>query len=266
MITLKSFDTVLPVENNAVPANSPPTGADNHLTAQVFYDDTWDREAQGIVIFFSGGSGRGYVDTVTTERTTTVVSAGYVYINTLAFPQQPAGISRSNQSPVHNYYAYSVEVQSYLDLIVDTLVNDPDLSTIITANTPVVICGTSRGAGMVLQWSELSRGVYANHKDRVVGVAAQSPAGGGTSRTWNGAYIAMRATYRFFESVNHKTLAMFGAGDVTHTTRSQIERLNRVWTNPLVTLNIVGDSTYTHTWTYSHQAEFMNYVLTLFQS
>ncbi len=263
-IMRKVYTTGLPVENDALPINATPVTATNCLTAQFFYDSDWQTPCRGVIINFTGGTGRGYIDDVTTERVVAAVSQGFAFINTITFPDQPMDVIRNNQAPIHNYYTYAREPQAYLNLLRDIIT--PDNAAFLTVNHKVVLCGTSRGAGLVAEWSELTRWQYANHKDRVIGLLLNAPAGSIDSGGWPGAYHQIRAIYGFYQKTNQPTLGLFGAGDVTNAPRQMVERCYRAWSNPLLKVGIVGDASYSHTWTYDHQAEWIGLAIAVFNT
>jgi len=229
--------------------NAPVESPDNMLILQMFYDDTWTEQARNIIFWFNGGNGDGLEDT-TYARPAYVVQSGYVYFNCCAYKadQHPMSFTLANSAPIHDFIRYAFEVESFISYLYENIVNDVIAKKYLNSASKVCLTGTSRGAGSILQWSCLSRGIYSQYHDKVIGVVANSPAGGGTTENWRGPYIAQRTTFKDYQNVTHPTIGCIGAGDVTHTNRAHMERVFRSVTNPLVKITAEGNDSWGHTW------------------
>lgn len=268
-IQMKTFNEVMPAANNVIPIRGIPLSATNMPQIDVFWDDAWTGKCKGIVMFLAGGSGRGQIDTPTSPRPVTAITQGYMYINCLAPPQPYTRILRQNQFPVHDYYAWPLEMEGHLQTLYTSVIADSAILPFFDGTTPVVICGTSRGAGVVVQWSEMSRRTYSTYASKVVGVLSNAPAGsldtgGLDGGTYRDGYAMVRSFYRFFQCVNHPLLATVGANDVTNMTRGAMERAWKSLTNTNMRFEVIGDSSYPHTWTYTYPAQFINLAISLF--
>lgn len=264
----KTYTTGYPAENNVLPVRSVPLTGDNVLTADVFYDDTWRNKGSvtGVVMFFAGGSGRGQNDEVGYPRPTQATNSNFIYINCKAMPTSPTNIGRQNQYPVHDFYSTDMECQAQLNLLRDTIIKDLASVIAVDDTLKVVLCGTSRGAGVIGSWSELTRRNYANNKSRVIAILANSPAGSLDGGKYRDGYYQIRSLYHMYQCANHPILGTTGANDITNMTRPAVERaLTRV-TNPLFKFKVIGDSTYPHTWTYDHPAEFISMAVDWFMA
>lgn len=225
----------------------------NQQTMSIFYDDTWVTGTRDIVVFFEGGSGAGD-DTVDYGRVKYVVDSGRIYIRFSAYPTKPIWYTYLSTYPVHDYAREAHEPELVLEELFINTVNDPVLKRWVRQDSKVVLTGTSRGAGAILQWSKATRGIFKDtYRTKVVGIVANSPAGGGTTTAdgtmrWAGPQVAQRALVDLFQHCNHNCLGLFGAGDLTHTPRSIVEIAKIFVTNPLVELRVVGDIDYPHGW------------------
>lgn len=223
--------------------------SNNMLVLQMFYDTSWGKTTRDMLLWFNGGSGHG-LETLAYARPAHVVKKGVVYFNCSSFApsQHPMDFKSIPQMPIHDFIRYAFEVESFIAFICEKLLKNKVAAQYINQDSSMVLAGSSRGAGNILQWSNLSRAMYPKYRHKVVGLVANSPAGGNTSQRWNGPYIAQRATYKFFQNVMHPTLACFGAGDVTHTNRAHVERIQRSISNPLVKIRVEGDDEWGHSW------------------
>lgn len=267
-IVKKSYTTGYPVENNVLPVRHVALTGTNVLTSDVFYNDTWvtTDAIKGVVMFFAGGSGDSQNDDTTSLRPVTAINAGFLYINCKSMPTSPTNIGRQNQFPVHDFYSTDMECQAHLNLLRDTILADLNKVIKISTNVKVVLCGTSRGAGVIGSWSELTRKNYANNKSRVVAILANAPAGSLDGGKYRDGYYQIRSFYHMFEKANHPILGTVGANDITNMTRPAVERsLTRV-SNPNFSFKVVGDSTYPHTWTYMYPAQFIGMAIDLFNA
>ena len=265
-VVKKSFTTGYPVENNVLPVRCHPLTGDNVLTEDVFYDVSCveSDDIKGAVLFFAGGSGRGQNDEVDTPRTLTAVKSNFIYINCKAMPNSPTNIGRQNQYPVHDFYSTDMECQAQLNLLRDTII--PELAKVVSVDQSlrVVLCGTSRGAGVIGSWSEMTRKNYANNKDRVVAILANAPAGSLDNGKYRDGYYQIRSTYHMFQCANHPILGTVGANDITNLTRPVVERAITRVTNKLFSFQVIGDEKYPHTWTYLYPQEFIDMAISLF--
>lgn len=264
-IQLRTVDCQQANANSVMPVRCYPYSVpDNCPSMQIFWDDAWTGKAKGIVMFLAGGSGRGQIDTVSSPRPVTACGQGYIYINCLAPQRAYTAIVRQNQFPVHDYYAWPLELQSHLQTWFGTEWNNAAYSAFTDNTQKAVVCGTSRGAGVIVQWSEMSRKTYNLYSGRVAAIMANAPAGSLDTGEYRDAYAMVRAFYRFFNNVNHKLLATVGANDITNMPRAAMERAYKSITNSNWEFKVVGDSTYPHTWPYLYPAEFINLAITQF--
>lgn len=269
MIVCKTFKVPMTKLVGETVKNAPKESAHNYLTLQMFYDDQWGLSTRDIILWFRGGSGHG-LDEPDYPRVKYIVSKGFVYFNCSSFAphQHPMDFKLHAIMPVHDYIRYSFEVESFISYIYTHVLKDKDGKRYITQDSKMVLTGTSRGAGVILQWSCLTRGIYKTYSDKVIGIVANSPAGGDTTRRWRGPYIAQRATYKFYQNAQHPIRACIGAGDVTHTNRAHIERVYRTLTNPKVKISIEGNDGWGHNWPCSIKEDayqkFFNYAFQFF--
>lgn len=249
MIVCKNFKVMMTKSVGSTVPNASQESAHNHMILQMFYDDRWGPAPRDMILWFKGGSGHGLEDS-SYARVQYVLSKGFVYINCSTFAPQhhPMDFKLEPTMPIHDYVRYAFEVESFLEHIYENVIYDKDAKRHINQDSKVVLTGTSRGAGIILQWSCLTRGIYAAYSQKVIGLVANSPAGGNNSRRWNGPYIAQRATYKYYQNVRHPTIACIGAGDITHTNRAHMERIYRHLSNQLVKIVVEGDDTWDHTW------------------
>lgn len=248
-LALKEFKVPMTSLVGEVVQNAPAESPTNMLTLQMFYDDAWDEQPRNVIFWFDGGSGDG-IENLTYARPNYVVQNGYIYCNCSAFKANlhPMKFDLAAKMPIHDFTRYAFEVESFISYFYESLITDVLAHKYLDINSKICLTGTSRGAGNILQWSCLSGGIYTAYKDNVVGIVANSPAGGGTTQDWQGPYIGQRATYKFYQNVNHKTVGCMGAGDLTHTNRAHIERVYAAITNPKVRLTAEGNNSWGHTW------------------
>lgn len=248
-IAIKEFQVPVTILVGETVQNAGVESANNMLTMQMFYDDEWGAKPRDLVLWFNGGTGYG-LETSVYARPKYVVNKGFVYFNCSSFPfnSHPMNITLNPQMPIHDYIRYAFEVQSFIEYVYRNLVNEEIAKNFISEDSKICLTGTSRGAGNVLQWSNLSRGIYSEFKDKVVGIVANSPAGGDSTESWRGPYIAQRATFKNYQNVMHRTIGCIGAGDTTNTNRAHMERVNFYLTNPLVKITAEGNKNWGHSW------------------
>ncbi|WP_353172444.1 hypothetical protein [Acinetobacter rudis] len=248
-LVLKEFKVPMTALVGETVQNAPLESDENMLILQMFYDDRWTHQSRDLVLWFDGGAGDG-IENTSYGRPNYVVQNGYVYINCSAFKpsKHPMNFTLNGNTPIHDYIRYVFEVESFISYIYENLINDDIAKKYVTQDSKICLTGTSRGAGNILQWSCLSREIYSKHRDKIIGLVANSPAGGGTTKDWQGPYVAQRATYKFYQNVMHQTIGCMGAGDVTHTNRAHIERIYAAISNPLVKIIAEGNDAWGHTW------------------
>lgn len=262
MLVVKELS--LPPANRALPIRNNAITEDNHPELNIFWDDEWKGKARGIIMFFAGGTGRGQIDDVSGDRPVTACRQGYIYVNCLAPKRVYTDIVRNNQWPVHNYYVLPVEVEGHLWTLFTNSTVSAQLSEWWGSDTPVVLCGTSRGGGTILQWSELSRGTYKTYAHRVVAMLVNAPAGSLDNGKYRDGYSVIRAHYKGLQCANHRILLTVGANDVSNMDRPTLERALSSLDNPNVSFRVIGDETYPHTWTYTRQVEWINLAISMF--
>lgn len=220
---------------------------DDGLDIRVFYDDT-NTKHKGVISYHRGTGAGDLMPEVDHELVTGIVNNGYVFVYT-AYWQKMTIYGYHNIYPNYTSTIGVVEQQSFIEGIFNSIDNTPEIKNKLVPDYKLLLAGHSKGAGQVLQWSVTAKYNFPDQVDRVIGIVANSPSGGGNGTAWAQPYKFPRAQAAFIKSVNHPSLVLLPCGDTTHLIRDFAELYYRFITNPLVTLQVFGDSDfYTHAW------------------
>lgn len=235
------------------------------MRMRIYYDDKWTEPPRGIITYHFGTAG-GDLPPITDPRVSTALGRGFILAVCVAQVKSGALYTYNNYYPLHSTPYHAMEIESYLETIFTRAVNHSILKSFINSKTSVVLSGTSKGGGITLAWSLSSDNVFKTYRDNVVCIVSNSPMGG-NSNSANGQWAMIgrlqRSQINSLIGVKHPTLFLNPVGDVTHQVKSTAERVRlSIHENPLVEMRTVGkNATYSHGWTYSKPAEFINMAL-----
>lgn len=209
----------------------------------VFYDNLWSGECKGLVITFDGNL-RNYPYESNDGYLMALISAGYaVAVVVRSTPQHPVKLTEFSQ-PVNVVGA--IEVLSAIAYVDSHIIKHQILSKYIIKSTKIILVGNAGGVASVCSWSVASaRPELRGLSEKVVGCYGTSPIVGNATLAggvWNNPMRVIREHGLLASSVNHKTLIQYPIGDTSHQVRSMVEIIAINNSNPLVTIEVVGET------------------------
>lgn len=220
---------------------------DDGLDIRIYYDNSVTKH-KGVISYHRGTEASGDMLNTSHELVTSIVNRGYMLVYTSYW-------SKLNPYGYHNLFPnYSsniglVEQQSFVEGIFKNIEETDDIKNRLPENFKILLAGHSKGAVQVLQWSNVADINFPMFKDRIIGVVANSPSGGGTGTSWAQPYKFPRVQGAIINGVTHPTKVLLPCGDTTHLIRDFAELYFRFITNSKVDITVFGDSAfYTHAW------------------
>ncbi len=224
------------------------------------FKKTSTTSVDGIIIYFSGGDGN-FIQNNTLEGPSYVENNNFLFINFTAMQALNSfyTVNRSTYSFSDMHYYEALEVDLVLNYLFNNIISDVLFNGTFNLNTPVYLCGHSRGAGVLCKWSAMQHLVDTSiYTKNVKCIGANSPGGSNDGGGAYNAQYALQASYNLISKIKIPTLITLGAKDYTHITRSEAERFFRdISTNKKFKIKIVNSGTGEH-WPYLSYSEFFN--------
>lgn len=246
-VTKKSY-VLSPAELGWIIDSYPPNSKASFESTYHAYPDKFTLEIfrdmdlnsyKGVFFYFAGGSGNWEVPL--TSPLVDIAKDGWIVANWSAMKQNyPLNVNAFSTWRIHNYKHWGSEVNCAIEMFYKNVV--PELFPNLPCNLSGYVFGHSRGAGAVTMWGGYDPSERTAYACNIKGIGSSSPAGG----THTQPYVSLRAFTSTAQQVTLPTVITVGAGDLTHTTRPYIERINPIITNPLTSIHVLGDENNKH--------------------